>query len=293
MAIDVTKFDDKGLENFIQNHREAEATDRPEYQQALEELARRKGHGLDFDKSFRAIRQAAIEQRFMSYGELAEQSGSDWSKVRYAMNDHLGNLVEFAYRNGWPLLSAIVVNQNNLNTGELDVPQADHVAARRGQVRLHGAVGRVAQASQRCRRVVGGLNRVLDVGRADGDHERVVAGCERDAALGTVVGVVARRRRGRRRRSARASPPPGRADRKTAGRALRVQREVGDADVVLRLVLEDPVAGRDDVGDGRLALVVHHVDGDEVRARRHAGEAGRLARGDAGHERSVPVSVAG
>lgn len=36
------------------------------------------------------------------------------------MNEHLGSLVEFAHRNGWPLLSAIVVNQSNLKTGELE-----------------------------------------------------------------------------------------------------------------------------------------------------------------------------
>lgn len=74
MAIDVTKFDDKELENFIQNHRRENATDRPQYKQALEELARRKGNGLNFETSFSAIRQAAMDQRFMSYGELAKQT---------------------------------------------------------------------------------------------------------------------------------------------------------------------------------------------------------------------------
>lgn len=117
---DVEKYTDKELQNVIDNHRRHGATEAPLYQQALEEQALRKGKGLDFDKSLAAIRQAAMEGRFMSYGELAKASGADWNKVRYALNEHLFHLVEFAHRRGWPLLSSIVVNQNNLQTGDLE-----------------------------------------------------------------------------------------------------------------------------------------------------------------------------
>ena len=84
MMVDVTTFDNRALNNFIKNHRDKNATDLPEYKEALEEIARRKGNGLDFEKSFNAIKQAAMDGRFMSYGELAERSGADWNKVRYA-----------------------------------------------------------------------------------------------------------------------------------------------------------------------------------------------------------------
>lgn len=117
---DVTTYSDQELQNVIDNHRRHGATGAPLYQQALEEQALRKGKGLDFDRSLAAIRHAAIEGRFMSYGELAKASGEDWNKVRYALNEHLFHLVEFAHRRGWPLLSAIVVNQNNLKTGDLE-----------------------------------------------------------------------------------------------------------------------------------------------------------------------------
>lgn len=120
MPVDVTTYTNTQLENLIRNHRDKDATDVPLYQEALEELARRKGKGLDFDKSLAAIRQAASEGRFKSYGELAKASGCEWVKVRRAMNSHLYALVEFAHRKGWPLLSSIVVNQNNLDTGKLD-----------------------------------------------------------------------------------------------------------------------------------------------------------------------------
>jgi hypothetical protein len=36
------------------------------------------------------------------------------------MNAHLGDLIEYAHRRGWPLLSAIVVNQKNVETGDME-----------------------------------------------------------------------------------------------------------------------------------------------------------------------------
>lgn len=119
MPIDVTKFDNKGLQNFIDNHRRQNETDRPEYLEALEEQARRKGMGLDFEKSLNAIRQAVAEERYLSYGELAELSGCDWGKVHYAMFSHLFDLVEYAHRRGWPMLSAIIVEKPNVQSGKM------------------------------------------------------------------------------------------------------------------------------------------------------------------------------
>jgi hypothetical protein len=47
-------------------------------------LEKRKGKGLDFDKSLSIILDAAKERRFLSYIELAEASGTDWNHVRFA-----------------------------------------------------------------------------------------------------------------------------------------------------------------------------------------------------------------
>ena len=63
---------------------------------------------------------AAREGRFISYGELSDASGVEWSKVRYAMNRHLQELIEFCHRKDWPLISAIVVTKGNLETGAMD-----------------------------------------------------------------------------------------------------------------------------------------------------------------------------
>jgi hypothetical protein len=118
--IDVTVQTVDQLENIIRNHRREGATDRPLYLQALEEFERRKGQGLDFAKSRSAILAAATERRFLSYKELADASDVDWQRVHYSVGNHLWRLVEYAHRCGWPMLSAIVVNQQNRDTGKME-----------------------------------------------------------------------------------------------------------------------------------------------------------------------------
>ena len=108
------------LENVVANHRRKGATSLPAYVGALEELERRKGKGLDFNKSLAIILKAAKAGRFLSYKELTDESGADWNQVRYILNGHLGKLVEYSYRRGWPLLSAIVVNKQNVSTGDME-----------------------------------------------------------------------------------------------------------------------------------------------------------------------------
>ena len=56
----------------------------------------------------------------VSYKDLADASGVEWSKVRYSINQHLGSLVEYAHRKDWPMLSAIVVNKPNVASGSME-----------------------------------------------------------------------------------------------------------------------------------------------------------------------------
>ena len=118
MPINVETLSVGQLENLIENHGKQRATDAPMYLDALRELEKRKGKGLDFDKSLSIILKAAKERRFLSYKELADASGADWGQVHYAIGPHLWKLVEYADRKGWPLLSAIVVNKPNVDTGK-------------------------------------------------------------------------------------------------------------------------------------------------------------------------------
>jgi hypothetical protein len=82
------------LENLVENHRRKRAPQSSLYIEALSELEKRKGKGLDFDKSLSIILRAAGEGQFLSYRDLASGSGAAWNQVRFAMNDHPWKLVE-------------------------------------------------------------------------------------------------------------------------------------------------------------------------------------------------------
>ena len=100
MPIKVSELSDREIENLIANHRRLNATDRPLYLEALEERATRKGLGLRFKTSFEIIRKAAAQRRFLSYKDLADASGAQWTRVHYAIGKHLWELVEFSHRKG-------------------------------------------------------------------------------------------------------------------------------------------------------------------------------------------------
>lgn len=118
---DLDKLDDEQIANLLENYRKAGKTEEPKYMEILAEYARRWGKGLSFEKSIAAIRDAASRGQFLSYKQLAEASGLNWSfAVRHVMPSHLWNLLEYSYRNGLPLLSAIVVNQKNVGTGDME-----------------------------------------------------------------------------------------------------------------------------------------------------------------------------
>ncbi len=119
------KLSTEGLRNLIANHRKKGETSSSLYIAALRELEARTGKGLDFDKSFEVIRKAAKDRRFVSYKELADASGADWSRVHYDIGGHLWRLVEYAHRRGWPMLSAIVVNKQNVATGQMEPETLD------------------------------------------------------------------------------------------------------------------------------------------------------------------------
>ncbi len=123
MPVDVEALSDKELENLIENHRRKRATDQPVYIAALREQGKRKGKGLDFHTSLDIIRAAAKEGRFLSYKELADASNVDWGQAHYLIGGHLWDLVEYAHRMGWPMLSAVVVNKPNLKDGRME-PEA-------------------------------------------------------------------------------------------------------------------------------------------------------------------------
>jgi hypothetical protein len=117
VLVDLT---DQQLKNIIENYRRNGMLSDAVYVEALAEQAHRIGKGLDFTKSYNAIRNSAVEGRFISYKDLADASGAEWSKVHYSVGQHLWSLVEYAHRKGWPMLSAIVVNKPNVASGRME-----------------------------------------------------------------------------------------------------------------------------------------------------------------------------
>src|SRR5580704_6895762 len=77
-------------------------------------------HQLDLERTYSAIRNAARQERFVSYGDLAAANDVPWNNARRPMPRHLEQLVVIAKERGWPMLSSSVVNKESLETGKLD-----------------------------------------------------------------------------------------------------------------------------------------------------------------------------
>ncbi|MER9651829.1 AAA family ATPase [Mesorhizobium sp. M0199] len=75
---------------------------------------------LNINKSYKAILVAARQGRFVTYGEVAAASGMEWRKARRPLPLQLDQLVFVSHERGWPLISAIVVSKENVETGRLE-----------------------------------------------------------------------------------------------------------------------------------------------------------------------------
>lgn len=113
------------IDQWIRNHEQQGATSAPLYLQLLDERARRsqgKSH-LRIDMSLELLSQAAIEQRCVTYGDLAKASNIEWSQARHRMsgaNGHLDRLLDVCHVRKLPMLPAICVNESGRVTGELE-----------------------------------------------------------------------------------------------------------------------------------------------------------------------------
>lgn len=75
---------------------------------------------LDLNKSYKAILAAARQEKFITYGDVAAANGVEWNKARHPLSPHLDELVRISHERGWPLISSIVVRQENLESGLLN-----------------------------------------------------------------------------------------------------------------------------------------------------------------------------
>jgi hypothetical protein len=119
MAIDLESKSNEELENLIANHRRLKKFGAPLFLAALALFERRKSGGFDIEKTIAVIRARAEVRKFLNYKDIAEGSGLKWSRVHWAIGPHLVRECEYAHGRGWPLLSAIVVNSDKIDTGEM------------------------------------------------------------------------------------------------------------------------------------------------------------------------------
>ncbi|MDK1377233.1 MULTISPECIES: AAA family ATPase [unclassified Sinorhizobium] len=75
---------------------------------------------LNINKSYKAILDGARQGRFVTYGDVAAASNVEWRFARRPLPLQLDQLVQISHDRGWPLISAIVVNKSNLDTGKLE-----------------------------------------------------------------------------------------------------------------------------------------------------------------------------
>lgn len=80
---------------------------------------------LDLQTTYSAILEAARTRRYISYGELAQANDVDWKKARLPLPGHLDKLIQISAQRDWPIITAIVVNQEHLDKGTLEGSAAD------------------------------------------------------------------------------------------------------------------------------------------------------------------------
>ncbi len=123
---DFSTKSDKEIDQWIHNFEVNSETGQPFYHELLEERVRRgqtRKHSLNIEKSLEVLMQAAIEQRCLTYGDIAKASNVEWKQARRSMsgkNGHLDNLLDICHARGLPLLTAICVNKSGLESGELE-----------------------------------------------------------------------------------------------------------------------------------------------------------------------------
>jgi hypothetical protein len=119
---DLKSKTDAEIDSWISNYERKSATDTAFYKALLEERARRQTSGLKLETSLRHLVEAAKARRFTTYGDLAKASGVPWNIARHAMNGphgHLDSLLDICHARGMPLLTALCVNQQGIDTGKL------------------------------------------------------------------------------------------------------------------------------------------------------------------------------
>jgi len=119
MAISLDSKPTKDLETIVANCVRLNRTDDPVFAAANAVLALRLTGEYNMEKTIKAIVKRGKLRSFLCYKDIADASGLNWVKSRRGVMAHLEALSFHAAGKGWPMLSAIVVNKDKIETGEM------------------------------------------------------------------------------------------------------------------------------------------------------------------------------
>jgi hypothetical protein len=121
---------DQELDNFeryrtskVPAHRKLFEAKRPRYEDLL--AAKEARSGLKLANSLTVIESAAKLRKFICYKDLADASGVEWTRARLMIFSHLWDLVSVSHEQFGFMISAVVVNKQRIETGEMDKETLD------------------------------------------------------------------------------------------------------------------------------------------------------------------------
>jgi hypothetical protein len=118
MAVDLDAKTTQELETIVANCQRLGGTGQPICLDAARILDAHRNGDYGMDKPVAAIRDYDRQSRFLSYKDVANASGHEWTSVFRQISPHL-DAVCICHGNEWPLPTAIVVDEGNRVSGEM------------------------------------------------------------------------------------------------------------------------------------------------------------------------------
>lgn len=119
VVVDLSMKSLRQLETMSFNFQRLNRIAEPRYAEVQAEIARRKSGNFDLEKTIAAIIVKARVSQFIGYKEIAEASVLEWTRCHWSVGPHLVTVCNYAHEKGWPLITAVVVNQDKVLTGEM------------------------------------------------------------------------------------------------------------------------------------------------------------------------------
>ncbi len=120
VAINMASKKPDELKTLIANHERVGKTDTDRYRAAVAELASRNSGDLNVGKTIKVIADAAKRGIFISYKDVADGNGAAANRVQFRIAKHLLEVSRHAHTQGWPMISAIVVNKLHIADGKME-----------------------------------------------------------------------------------------------------------------------------------------------------------------------------